>query len=137
MRKLPFLVGTIFAVGALHAVALLFHWYFFVWWYDVMMHALGGFAMAILGRMVWDYFVRDARISTPFLWLMQLGFVLGFVAIIGIGWEWFEGLCDVLLSFTYGVATAQLGLIDTMLDLYFDLVGAFCGWLVLCLFEKE
>lgn len=137
MRKLPFLVGTILAVGVLHAFALLFHWYFFVWWYDVMMHALGGFAMVILGSIAWDVLVRNARIATPFLWVMQLGFVLGFVAMIGIGWEWFEGLCDAFLSSAYGMPTAQLGLVDTMLDLYFDLFGALTGWLILWFFEKE
>jgi uncharacterized membrane protein YjdF len=50
---------------------------------------------------------------------------------IGVGWEWFEFLVDTLAtSFvqTYGVA--QMGLADTMDDLFNDTLGALTAWIL-------
>lgn len=125
MTELKLTVGTILLVGVLHLPAVLFDWYFYFWWYDVIMHALGGLAMGFLACTLWSWLnVQGANIWKAYA--AQLIFVLGFVAIIGIGWEWTEGLVDVVALPDMGMT--QLGLADTMLDLYFDLFGGFVAW---------
>lgn len=120
-------VGTILLVGVLHLPAVLGDWYFYFWWYDVMMHALGGLAMGFLAYALWKMLAERSADTWKAL-ALQLGFILGFVAIIGIGWEWAEGLIDAILLPKMGMTDAQLGLTDTMLDLYFDLFGGFVAW---------
>jgi len=123
-------VGTIFLVGVLHLPAVLNDWYFYFWWYDVMMHALGGLAIGFLAYAVW----RMLEVQSVDTWralVIQLGFILGFVALVGIGWEWAEALVDAIVLPRLGMADAQLGLTDTMLDLYFDLFGGFVAWLLM------
>lgn len=130
MSQRALTVGTIFLVGILHLPAVLNDWYFYFWWYDVMMHALGGVAMGFLAMTLW----RELELRGATTWrafILQLGFILGFVALIGIGWEWFEALADAVVLPKMGMASAQLGLTDTMLDLYFDLFGGFVAWLLL------
>jgi len=120
-------VGTILLVGVLHLPAVLNDWYFYFWWYDVMMHVLGGVAMGFLAYTLWSALETRAAETWRAL-LLQLGFVLGFVAMIGIGWEWAEALADAIVLPALGMADAQLGLTDTMLDLYFDLLGGLVAW---------
>lgn len=128
MFEKRFFVGTIVFIGILHLFATLFHWYFFLWWYDVMMHAFGGFAMGIAAVLFWRWVgVKNLHPHAEFF--ARLVFVIGFVAIIGICWEWMEALCDVwVFPAPDPVHATQLGLVDTMLDLYFDLFGAFLAW---------
>ena len=123
-------VGTILLVGVLHLPAVLNDWYFYFWWYDVMMHALGGLAMGFLAYAVWK--MLEARSANTWKALvLQLGFILGFVALVGIGWEWAEALADAVVLPALGMTDAQLGLTDTMLDLYFDLFGGVVAWILM------
>jgi hypothetical protein len=137
MVKRGLTVGTIFLVVALHLPAVLSDSYFFFWWYDVMMHTLGGIAMGFLGTVVWEWLRSGREIKSKKELVLQLGFVLGCVALVGIGWEWTEALVDAVLLPRLGFADAQLGLIDTMLDLYFDIFGGFCAWLLLRAYDER
>lgn len=128
-------LGTIFLVGVLHLPAVLNDWYFYFWWYDVMMHALGGVAMGCLAYVFWDFLAKKLP-ATGRTFLLQGLCILGFVALIGIGWEWAEGLADALVLPKLSMTNAQLGLVDTMLDLYFDLFGGLCAWLLLYSCER-
>lgn len=94
-----------------------------------MMHALGGLAMGFVACTLWT-FLHSQKEETIKDILLQMIFVLGFVALIGIGWEWTEGLADAFVFSHVSSAPAQLGLTDTMLDLYFDLFGGFVAWLI-------
>lgn len=128
MMELRLTVGTILLVGVLHLPAVLFDWYFYFWWYDVLMHGLGGVAMGFLACTLWSWL----NVQGASVWktnTAQLIFVLGFVAMIGIGWEWAEGIVDAVALPNIGMT--QLGLTDTMLDLFFDLVGGLIAWLVI------
>lgn len=51
--------------------------------------------------------------------------ILGFVALGGLGWEFYEFLCDKFIAQNGFMETSQISLIDTMTDLFFDLVGGF------------
>jgi hypothetical protein len=123
-------VGTILLVGVLHLPAVQNDWYFYFWWYDVMMHALGGFATGFLAMTLWSE-LESRSVGTWRSFVLQLGFVIGLVALVGIGWEWLEAVADAILLPRLNMTNAQLGLADTMLDLYFDLFGGFVAWLVL------
>lgn len=137
MLKKGLAVGTIALVFALHLPAVLSDWYFYFWWYDVLMHTLGGVAMGFLGFWVWDFLREGKFIGSVKELVLSMFFVLGFVALVGIGWEWSEGMVDALLLPRLGLTDAQLGLIDTMLDLYFDLVGGALAWTVVRVFEER
>ncbi len=137
MLKKGLVVGTIALVGALHLPAVLSDWYFFYWWYDVMMHALGGVAMGFLGALVWEWLRNEPIVKTERELILEGIFVIGFVAFVGIGWEWAEALADAIVLPHLRIADAQLGLIDTMLDLYFDLFGAVVSFLFLRMYEER
>lgn len=137
MLKKSLTVGTIAFVFALHLPAVLADWYFFFWWYDVLMHALGGLAMGFLGLLIWDFLREEQTLRSGKGVLLSLGFVCGFVALVGIGWEWAEGILDAFLLPRIGLLDAQLGLADTMFDLFFDLVGGALAWIFLRAFEEH
>lgn len=124
MLRILLAVGTIFFVGLLHVSATQFDWYFYFWWYDVMMHTLGGVAMGFTGGALW-YMLHSERPGSLREMLAQFLFVLGFVAMAGIVWEWAEAFVGSVPS----LGMYQPGLIDTMLDLYFDLFGGMVAWL--------
>lgn len=82
---------------------------------DILMHTAGGASMACIALAVWPQKSDWRR------WVAMLGFV----ALIGIFWEWYEFFSDLLVgTFT------QPGLADTMADLFFDLFGATVVFLV-------
>ena len=137
MLKKGLSVGTILLVGILHLPAVLSDWYFFYWWYDVMMHTLGGVAMGCVAMTLFDWLRGFHATKTAKDILLQAIFVVGFVAMIGIGWEWAEALADAVFLPHLGMTSAQLGLVDTMLDLYFDLCGGALGWIVLRVCEER
>jgi hypothetical protein len=120
-------VGTILLVAMLHIPATVFDWYFYFWWYDVMMHFLGGVAAGFGGVALWFTLFPDLSVRTREI-LGQALFVLGFVAIVGIGWEWSEAIIGSLEVSSLGMM--QPGLTDTMLDFYFDLLGGAVAWLL-------
>lgn len=120
-------VGTILLVAMLHILATVFDWYFYFWWYDVMMHFLGGVAAGFGGVALWFTLFPDPSVRTGEI-LGQALFVLGFVAIVGIAWEWSEAIIGSLEVSSLGMM--QPGLTDTMLDFYFDLLGGAVAWLL-------
>ncbi|KKW28497.1 MAG: hypothetical protein UY72_C0070G0003 [Candidatus Uhrbacteria bacterium GW2011_GWD2_52_7] len=130
-------IGIIALVLFVHAFAVVFDWYGTFWWIDMVMHWSGGFAMAFLGFALWSYFVysyevegkgRFARFATL---IVKFGWVIAFVALVSIAWEWFEFLCDLWFpSFVPAYKAAQPGLGDTMADFFFDLFGGVVGFLL-------
>lgn len=108
-----------------HALGMLalYSWYPH---YDVFMHFGGGVAMGILAFALWDHVIRGVSFSVKKPWLkdaFNAFCILGFVALIGIGWEWFEYLFDAFLQARLSWGLAQTSLADTMADLLFDLLG--------------
>ncbi len=90
------------------------------------MHIGGGIAMGILALAFWNLFVKSVSLRTKKKWaavLPKIFFVLGFVGLVGIGWEWFEFLFDEILSVRLAWGIAQTSVADTMADLFCDLVG--------------
>jgi len=82
------------------------------------MHFLGGFLLAI----IFFYFWRFAHISIGNVF-GALVLTLGFVALIGVFWEFYEFLHDFYLLTGGKISVFQSSFADTVKDLFFDLVG--------------
>ena len=128
---------SIFLILLAHVVIMATDAYHTYSWLDIPMHFFGGYAMALFGMAVYGVLTTHVDIRTNSSrgkhakMLIEFGFVLGFAVIIGVAWEWFEFLVDQFATqfvSTYGAA--QLGLPDTMDDLFNDTIGAITAWLL-------
>lgn len=109
------LAGAVFILNKL-AITHFLYWRF--WWYDIMMHFLGG--TLIGGLSVWgaSYF-RPSLSRRQLLYVGLIG-----IAAVGIGWEFFE--------FFTGQYVGQANIaMDTMQDLIMDTLGTIVAWLTL------
>lgn len=116
---------AIFWVLFFHVLGMiaLYSWYPY---YDAPMHFGGGVAMGVLALALWDNHIRSVTFTSKKPWARDVFFtfcVLGFVALIGIGWEWFEFVFDELVVVRQQWGLAQTSLADTMGDLFLDLAG--------------
>jgi hypothetical protein len=115
-----FLFWLLFTISLLHHIAIFFYLYWTVWWFDMVMHFLGGMGMAtsILWLIFWSGILGKHQ-SLP-LWK---AFFIALTAslVIGILWEIFE---------IYG------GIIvwpderpDSISDLILDMIGGLAAFL--------
>ncbi len=111
------LAGGIFLLNDI-ALADFFYWKY--WWYDIMMHSLGG--LFVGGAVAW-FFVRTGyaqKLSTKNFLLLTVALVFA----VGAGWEIFE--------YTNGFFLGEVNVaLDTMGDLLCDVLGGFVGWYIL------
>ena len=90
--------------------------------FDIPMHFFGGFALAMLAIAANRFYRTKHKPASQPLW-HSLIFVLGFVMIISVLWEFMEFTLDATLG-THN----QLGLFDTMKDLFMGLLGSPFGY---------
>ncbi len=112
-----FLLLIITTIAVLNFYAYKFHWYWEFWWFDIIMHTLGGLWVA--SSVLWlRYFrVSFAEISiTPKKFSIFL-LALFSVYIVGGGWELFEFSMDKFITF------AIHNSMNTVSDLFFDGIG--------------
>ncbi|MFA6158740.1 MAG: hypothetical protein WC763_03930 [Candidatus Paceibacterota bacterium] len=109
---LPFF-ALLCLVAILHSVAEVESYYWTVWWYDIMMHFLGGawVALAILwaSEMPFAGFIKS-RLSIRSIVLS--------VIVVGVVWEIYELAFGLTSVHTIGYA------LDTAHDLVMDTAGA-------------
>ena len=115
------LLTIVAAIVAVHYLATWYGWYYSVWWLDIPLHAMGG---AFIGVLFFYLFrarhnVLENVNTIPFI---ILG--VGFVATIGIVWEFYEFWTDVWLLHKYAADNFP-GWVhgDTLLDLLNDMLG--------------
>ncbi|MEK7646119.1 MAG: hypothetical protein AAB381_00295 [Patescibacteria group bacterium] len=94
-------------------------WYMELWWYDIFMHILGGFASGLLVLIILRSFRRPVRI-----WQVIIG-----ALIIGLAWEYFE----IYFDLTGHPVGSDPYYFDTALDIIDDCIG---GLLAASLFTK-
>lgn len=100
-----------------HALSFYLRW----WWFDIPMHMVGGFVIALL--FVGLFRDRYASRGWAFpLWAL-FSFGLGVVALTGVLWEFFE----YAVSFLSGSWALEIN--DTIHDLLNDLLGGAAGLL--------
>ena len=103
-------------IAALQFTAISFHLYWTFWWYDIILHFLGGIFVGLL--ILWFRFFsgyfgvhqHTSEVSTFF-------FIVIATLIVGVGWEAFERA----LGQTWSVEGYY---VDTILDVIFDLIGS-------------
>lgn len=107
--------SLILALGVLHFSAIVFYFYWTMWWFDTLMHFLGGLSLGVF--LIWVFHVsgmfgqRAPNRRQAFLTSLVS------IAIIGVGWEIFE--------YVAGISTAEQNYaLDTATDLVADMAGA-------------
>ena len=114
------LASLIFLIFLLNYLAEKFYWYSAIWWFDMLMHFLGGFWLGLLFFYIFppkDNLIRSA-----------IGALL-FVLFIGLGWELFE------VALNNMIAGETFDYVDTISDLFFDLSGGLCA--ILFIWKKS
>lgn len=107
-------------VLVLHTLALTFYFYWQLWWFDIVMHFLGGVVVGLAA--LWALYGFHAQRGTvgtarqTFLWMMLA------IVVVGVGWELFELRFNLYASMHYGS--------DTTLDLIMDAIGALLAYRV-------
>ena len=128
MKEAYFVLFLLIFILSFHILALVNFWYWSIDWLDIPMHFLGGLWVALF--FFWILKKRFVQVSQVlegnFLLLGILS--LGFVSLIGIGWEFYEFLYDKYLA--EESVLFQAGVADTIADLFFDLIGGLVAVLV-------
>ncbi|HDQ16570.1 MAG TPA: hypothetical protein ENN31_00385 [Candidatus Vogelbacteria bacterium] len=108
-------------IFTLNSLAFIHLWYWRIWWFDLLMHLLGGFWITL----IFLYFLYGSNkyyfsIKSVFLWAIFISLAIG-----GI-WEIFEISFDQFLAAQFGFRSPDilsLGWRDTLSDLLFDFLG--------------
>ena len=88
-------------------------------WFDIPMHLLGGSVVALSGMQLLDEFRKDEKYQGSRF--VSFLFVVSFVALIAVAWEWYEWL----LSFIFSSSPQNIN--DTLKDLFFGIMGGMVG----------
>ncbi len=115
-KLLKTLAYLIFIIFILHFLANKFYWYYSIWYFDMIMHFLGGFW---LGLGVFYVFPPKEN-SINFIFKILL-----LVLLVGVGWEVYEVLVNDV------IARNPFNFLDTLSDIFFDLSGGLCAILYL------
>lgn len=99
-------VGTVVLVFLLHVLATKLSFYYIFWWYDSMLHILGGMAVAFFGYTI---FKSKREVLIPLLALL-----------VGVSWEIFERLGHVWWPNYMGFGNKW----DTVFDVLCAILGA-------------
>jgi uncharacterized membrane protein YjdF len=96
------------------------------WWWDIMLHTTSGFVLGIIGFM-FVYLLNknyDTNVTLSPIFIALFAFC--FAVMIGAIWEIYEFGMDRLVGFNMQKfrEAGQDGLIDTMVDLIVDSIGA-------------
>jgi len=97
----------------LHKLALDFFIYWTTDWYDIIMHFLGGFVIALIAYLLVDRVVGLHPIKQNTL--SHFSFVFGILLIVGLGWELFEIWTELIDPIA--------DRLDSLMDLLMDSVG--------------
>ena len=106
-------LGTL--VALLHRYALEHFLYWHIWWFDLVMHFLGGLFIALIGLWLVRRFDLYKQVGTDNLLLLD---VVLFVFIISAFWESFEFMFEITI-----LDGVQYG-IDTAIDFLMSTIGA-------------
>jgi len=108
------LLVLIFSIFVLNYLAMGFHWYSSIWYFDMPMHFLGGLWLGLISIYLFSF--KDFSFQS----ILKISLI---VLLIGIGWEIFEVLIDNFIT------QSSFDFVDTMSDLFFDVLGGlFAVW---------
>lgn len=118
LKRIAFLGVFIFIVNFL---AMKFHWYYVISWFDMPMHFIGGIFVCLLSLVVYiSYFLKKDSTSS-FRRFLFIGVISTFI--IAVLWEVFEFSLDTF------IIIKRQNIFDTISDLFFGLGGSFAATL--------
>ena len=128
-NKLSILIFILILIIAIfNKLALVNFLYWRFWWFDIMMHFLGGLWIGLVS--LWTYyfsgFFKNLNQKYSFIFLLSIISV----CVIGIGWEIFEILIDPEY-FQEGYIS------DTILDLIMDVIGGIISSVIIITYLKN
>jgi len=109
-RLLIRLVSLIVFIFLLNFLALKFYWYSSIWYFDTIMHFLGGLWLGLVSIYLFPFAFRENL-------LKPVCQVLLVVLFVGAGWEIFEILVDRFIT------QNSFNILDSTSDVFFDLAG--------------
>ncbi len=104
------LLLLILSIFLLNYLAMSFYWYSSIWYFDMIMHFLGGIWLGL--AFIWLFKIE--KISFKLILKIILG-----VLLISILWEVFEIILDK------NITGNSFNTLDTISDISFDLAGGF------------
>ncbi len=131
--KFKYAFFAICAVLVFHILLHLTDGYYWLPQIDVPMHLLGGFAIGLLGLAI-HHQTATKHHNKHLPWWYHFLFVIGFVMLIGVMWEFHEWVLDQTINFWYGLPLSQPSLANTMKDLLNDWIG---GVVAFWMFRKK
>lgn len=121
LKRIAFLIVFIFLLNYL---AMKFYWYTSIWYFDMILHFMGGFWLALVFMWIFIKDISLINLDDIFLNKNILKIFFG-VFLFGIFWEIFEILVNDL------TIQNPFNTLDTISDMFFDLAGGFfCYFLV-------
>ncbi len=117
------LLILVLIIGAAHILAGVNSWYWTYRWFDTPMHLMGGVWVALLFFYLFEERFRVFDAKKNFLFTIII--VLGFVALIGLLWEFYEYFSDTFIAhLPPNTPRPHPNLYtDTLKDLLNDLIG--------------
>lgn len=133
LLKQPLFIETItltIVIAVFHWFATINHIYYLVPWIDMVMHTLGGLLISFF--VISLLFVRELFGFAHKHHGMVILTTLSMVLLVGLGWELFEVFFDL-------TAITRIDMIDTLSDLFFDLIGGSFGlwWYYVMIWSRE
>jgi hypothetical protein len=96
----------------LNLIASKLYWYSSIWWLDILMHFLGGFWLGLVFLWIFYKDLSNQNLKKEIFFKVILG-----VAVVGIGWEFYQIMVNNLF------AKNAFDLLDTLGDIINDLLG--------------
>lgn len=137
MDDLPRSIKVVFWIlfgilGASYGLEFLVHWSENISWIDIPLHTLGGMWAALLFFGVFGYLFEE-RVLSHSLERVKIVFIaMSFAAFIGVLWEFHEFIFSEYLSLYL-----QPGILDTLGDLFWDIIGGAIGALLVFRLNKK
>lgn len=140
MKK--YLIISLIIILIVYIFSIFYLWYKKLFWFDTIMHIAGGIWVCALfiyisQKQKFNFSILNTKISKENLQITILNILIpiGFVALIGILWEFYEFFMDVIIYKKYIFYNAPgYILFDTLKDLFNDLLG---GLLFIIFYSKN
>lgn len=114
-RKRLFKIQAYFIIFIflVNSLALKLYFYYSIWYFDMFMHFLGGFWVALF--FIWLSSIKNIQLNFSSESFLKITY---FVLFIGVSWEIFE------IIFNNVIAQNEFNTLDSLSDLFFDFSGA-------------
>jgi len=117
-KLLKLIIYLMFFIFIANLLAQKFYWYSSIWYFDMIMHFLGGVWQGLF--FIWFFSINDLplfRLSLDAIDFKLIYKTILFVLLIGVLWEFFEFFTN-----NY-VGHDPFNTLDTISDIFFDLAG--------------